>query len=114
MQTAQKRSGRPPVLSARDKGRFLRKFKSMREQTPNINVGLVAMECELHQVSTGTLSRILNKYGFKYVRPRRKGILTARDKKKESCLRNHGPITYYPYVLDRQCPAILRCSLISP
>ena len=77
-----KRSGRPPVLSARDNGRFLRKFKSMREQNPNINVGLVAMECELHQVSTRTLSRILNKSGFKYVRPRRKGILTARDKKK--------------------------------
>ena len=77
-----KRSGRPPVVSARDMGCFLRKFKSMREQNPNINVGLFAMECELHQVSTRTLSRILNKSGFTYVRPRRKGILTARDKKK--------------------------------
>ena len=65
MLTAQKRSGRPPVLSARDKGRFLRKFKSMREQNPNTNVGLVAMECELDQVSTRKLSRNLNKSGFK-------------------------------------------------
>ena len=36
MQTAQKRSGRPLVLNAREKGCFLRKFKSMREQDPNI------------------------------------------------------------------------------
>ena len=82
MQTAQKRSGRPPALSVRDKGRFLRKFKSMREQTSHINVGLVAMECELHHVSNRTLSRFLNKSGYKYVRPRRKGILTANDKRK--------------------------------
>ena len=40
------------------------------------------MECELHQVSARTLSRILNQSGFKCVRPRRKGILTASDIKK--------------------------------
>ena len=77
-----KRSGRPPALSARDRGRFLRKFKSMREENPNVKVGQVAMECELHQVSIRTLSRILRKSGFRYVRPMRKGILTAKDKKQ--------------------------------
>ena len=53
----------------------------MREQNPNINVRLVAMECELHQVRARirTLSRILNQSGFKRVRPRRNGILTASD-----------------------------------
>ena len=76
-----KRSGRPPILSARDRGRFIRKFKSLQEENPNITVGLVAMECELHQVSIRTLSRILNESGYKYVRPRRKGILTTSDKK---------------------------------
>ena len=55
----------------------------MREQNPNINVRLVAMECELHQVSTRMLSRILNQSAFKYVRLRRKGILTASDKRRE-------------------------------
>ena len=74
-----KRSGRPQILSAFDRGRFLRKFKSSREENPSITVGLVAMECELHQVSIRTLSRILNESGYKYVRPRRKGILTASD-----------------------------------
>ena len=52
----------------------------MREQNPNNDEGLVALECELHQVSTRTLSRILNESGFKDVQLRRKGILTARDK----------------------------------
>ena len=78
-----KRSGRPPALSTRDRGHFLRKFKSMREENPKVKVGQVAMECELHQVSSRTLSRILRKSGFKYVRPMRKGILTAKDKKRE-------------------------------
>ena len=55
----------------------------MREQNPTINVGLVALECELHQVSTRTLSKILNKSEFKYVCLKRKRILTARDKKRE-------------------------------
>ena len=74
-----KRSGRPQSVSARDRGRFIRTFKSLREENPNITVGLVAMECELHQVSIRTLSRILNESGYKYVRPRRKAILTASD-----------------------------------
>ena len=55
----------------------------MREQNPNTNVRLVAMDCELHQVSTRMLSRILNQSAFKYVRLRRKGILTASDKRRE-------------------------------
>ena len=79
----QKRSGRPPAVSARDRGRFLRTFKSMREENPNVKVGQVAMECELHQVTIRTLSRMLRKSGFKYVWPMRKGILMAKDKKRE-------------------------------
>ena len=55
----------------------------MREEKSNVTVGQVAMECELHQVSIRTLSRILRKLGFTYVRPMRKGILTAKDKKGE-------------------------------
>ena len=31
--------------------RFLRKFKSIRKENPNVNVGLFAMECELQLVS---------------------------------------------------------------
>ena len=81
MHTAQKRSSRPPILSTSDKGRFLRKFKSMREQNPNINVELVAMECELHQVNTRTLSRILNKSGFQCFGRGEKGFSLPETKK---------------------------------
>ena len=77
-----KRTGRPPILNRREKDRFLRKFKCMREQNPNLTVGAIAMECELHHVSNKTLCRLLNQSGYKYVRPRRKGILTASDKRK--------------------------------
>ena len=77
-----KRSGRPPILNRREKDRFLRKFKCMREQNPNVMVGAIAMECELHHASTKMLCRFLNQSGYKYVRPRRKGILTASDKRK--------------------------------
>ena len=78
----QKRSGRPPALRARDRGCFLRKCKSMREENPNAKVGQVAMECDLHQVSIRTLSRMVRKLGFTYVQPMRKEILTAKDKRK--------------------------------
>ena len=81
-QPPKKRSGRPPALSRRDKDRFLRKFRSMREQDPNVKVGIIKMECDLHQVSNRTLSRYLNQSGLKYIRPRRKVILTANDKRK--------------------------------
>ena len=54
----------------------------MRELNRNVTVSLIKMECELHQVSNRTLSRYLNQSSFKYIRPRRKGILTANDKRK--------------------------------
>ena len=54
----------------------------MREQNPNIKVGAIVTECELSIRSNRTLYRILNQSGFKYVRPRRTGILTATDKRK--------------------------------
>ena len=76
------RTGRPQLLSPREKGRFLRKFKCMRESNPNVHVHEIARECDLTVVSRKTLSRILNQAGYKYIRPRRKGILTANDKRK--------------------------------
>ena len=64
---AKTQSGRPPALSARDKVRFLRNSKSIGEQNLNANVGLAAMECELHQVSATSLSIIFNQSGCKYM-----------------------------------------------
>eukprot|EP00794_Sanderia_malayensis_P006746 gene6746-biopygen5524 len=45
-----KRSGRPEILSRRDKDRFLRKFKTMRESNPNVHVMEVAKECDITEI----------------------------------------------------------------
>ena len=55
----------------------------MREQNPNVTVAAIVSECELSKVSSRTLYRISNQSGFKYILPRRKGILTATDKRKK-------------------------------
>eukprot|EP00794_Sanderia_malayensis_P010359 gene10359-biopygen8500 len=77
-----KRSGRPEILSRRDKDRFLRKFKTMRESNPNVHVMDVAKECEITEVSKKTLCQVFTNSGYQYIRPRRKGLLTLKDKKK--------------------------------
>ena len=68
----------------------------MREQSPNFTVGAVAMECELHQASTRTLSRLLSQSGHKYVQPRRKGILMATEKRKRVAYAVRGVINMTP------------------
>ena len=77
----QKRSGRPAIMSHRERDRFLRKFRSMREDNPNLTVMEIAKECEMSHVSYRTLVRTLNNAGYRCLRPRRKGILSAKDKK---------------------------------
>eukprot|EP00794_Sanderia_malayensis_P001997 gene1997-biopygen1816 len=77
-----KRSGRAEILSRRDKDPFLRKFKTMRESNPNVHVMDVAKECEITEVSKKTLCRVFTNSGYQYIRPRRKGLLTLKDKKK--------------------------------
>ena len=57
------------------------------------------MQCELHQVSTRTLSRILNKSGFKYVWQRRKGILTDRAAYAAKALKHTTPTFWTDNVL---------------
>eukprot|EP00794_Sanderia_malayensis_P021470 gene21470-biopygen3678 len=47
-------SGRPEILSRRDKDRFLRKFKTMRESNPNVHVMDVAKECEITEALKDT------------------------------------------------------------
>lgn len=77
-----KRSGRPVVMNQRERDRFLRKFRSMREKNPNLTVMEIAKECDISHVSYRTLVRTLNNAGYRCLRPRRKGILSAKDKKK--------------------------------
>ena len=69
-----KNSGRPPLLSVRDKSYSLKKS--------NVKIGSVAVECELHQVGNMTLSRFFNQSGFKFVQPWKKGTLTPKDNRR--------------------------------
>eukprot|EP00794_Sanderia_malayensis_P020833 gene20833-biopygen15362 len=54
----------------------------MRESNPNVHVMDVAKECEITEVSKKTLCRVFTNSGYQYIRPRRKGLLTLKDKKK--------------------------------
>ena len=77
-----KRTGRPPIMSRRDKKQFLRTFQKLRNENPNVTVLDVAKECRIVNVSYRTLVRVMNKNGYKSLRPRQKGILSVKDRKR--------------------------------
>ena len=77
-----KRTGRPPLMSKRDKARFLRTFKKMRETNGNVRVMDVAKEWQITHVSYRTLVRALHDAGYRFLNPRKKGILSAKDRRK--------------------------------
>eukprot|EP00794_Sanderia_malayensis_P004113 gene4113-biopygen2576 len=54
----------------------------MRESNPNVHVMEVAKKCDITEVSKKTLCRVFTTSGYQYIRPRRKGLLTLKDKKK--------------------------------
>ena len=53
----------------------------MREDNPNITVMEIAEENEMIHISYRTLVRTLNNAGYWCLRPRRRGILSAKEKK---------------------------------
>ena len=55
-----KRTGRPPIMSRRDKKRFIRTFQKLRNDIPNATVLDVAKECRVVNVSYRTLVRVGN------------------------------------------------------
>ena len=77
-----KRMGRPPLMSRKDKGRFIRTFKKMRDENPTVKIIDVAKECEITNVSYRTLVRTVNDAGYRWLKPRRKGLLSAADRQQ--------------------------------
>ena len=55
-----KSTGRPPIMSRRDKKRFIRTFQKLRNDIPNATVLDVAKECRVVNVSYRTLVRVGN------------------------------------------------------
>ena len=71
------RAGRSSVMNKRERARFLRTFKRIRNENSNIKVMDIAKESEItRNVSYRTLVRVLNQAGYKCLRPRRKGVLS--------------------------------------
>ena len=77
------KGGRPKKLSARTKARFIRQFSLARKENVNVKVMDVVKEAELEGVASyRTFARILNCAGFKHLQPRKKGLLSYKDKQK--------------------------------
>ena len=80
-----KRTGQLPIMSRREKKRFIRTFKKLRDENPNVTVRDVANKCRAVNVSYRTLVRVLNQHGYRYLRPRQKGLLSVKDRRRRAC-----------------------------
>ena len=74
--------GRPKKMTDRDERILLRTIERLRQLHDSFTVKRLRIEAGLHHVSTRTINRCLNKNKYKYSQSRKKGLLTAKDKKK--------------------------------
>ena len=74
--------GRPKKLSEKDERRMLRRVKTLRKEFPNWTAKRLMMECQVDGVSVRTITRMLNKSGYSYRQARKKGLLSASDRRK--------------------------------
>ena len=75
--------GRPPVLDDRDKRAILREMPKLRSNRGAFTVKKLMNECGIvDQASRRTVSRFLNKRGYRYLHSRKKGLMTKLDLKK--------------------------------
>lgn len=74
--------GRPRLFTPRDRKQFLRTFLKMRTNNPNVTTVEVGREAGIAHVSNRTLVRALNEENFYRLGARKKGILSAEDRKK--------------------------------
>ena len=69
-------------MSRRDKKRFIRTSQTLRNDNPNATVRDVAKECRVVNVNYRALLRVMNENGYKSLRPRQKGLLSGKDRKR--------------------------------
>lgn len=75
--------GRPSKLTIRDNRKIVRTLHRLRAETANFTAKRIQEEAGLsNTVSHRTLLRALKKNGYRYLQSRKKGLLTANDKKK--------------------------------
>ena len=72
-----KRTGQPPLMMKKGKGRFIRTFRKMGDENPNDRIVDATTECEITSISYKTPMHTLNDAGYHFLRSRRKGILSS-------------------------------------
>ena len=77
-----RRTGRPSLMSRREKKQFIRTFQKLRDEKPNVTVRDVANECRFVNVSYRTLVTLMNQNGYRSLRPRQKGLLSIKDRRR--------------------------------
>ena len=73
--------GRIPKISARDRRTLLRTILKLRRTVGSFNSRRVHLESGLDHVSNRTIRRHMNTLGFNYLRSRKKGLLSEKDRK---------------------------------
>ena len=76
------KKGRPPKMTKHDERLLLHLIKRLRNANTSCTVQTFRNEAGLKHFSTRTVNRYLNKHKYKYLQSRKKGILTAKGKKK--------------------------------
>ncbi len=72
---------RPEKLDDRSKRHLLRMVKQLRKTEPNWTVKRLMEVADVKNVSRRTVNRFLNKNGYSYLQARRKGLMSAKDRK---------------------------------
>ena len=73
--------GRKKIISQRQRAKFLRTFRKLREGGKNPTVADVMREAGALKGSYRTHVRILNEAGYKKLAPRKKGLLSNKDRR---------------------------------
>jgi len=76
-----KSSGRPKKLSARDERLVISTLKRLRKEVAGFTAKRIQEEANLTHVSTRTIHRVLHRHGYKYLQSRKKGLVSAKDKR---------------------------------
>ena len=78
-----KKCGRPASLNEREERKLLRTFKSLRKKYVHFSVKDLMTECGLlaSKIHPRTISRYLNKHGFRFRQARKKGLLNESDER---------------------------------
>ena len=89
--------GRPRKLSTCDVRRILREVCHLRGTFPNWTAKQLMSETNMTHVSVRTVRRVLNNSGYRYLQTIKKGLLTAKDRKKRYIQTTKGNNETNPY-----------------